>query len=89
MIRWTWDSSVPGAEGCGVSDGEIEARDAAAEWMEEHQATAARAEPVRLDAVDLAYVPAGRGIEAARDGNRITWRPAALCPRGSPIRSSS
>jgi hypothetical protein len=62
-----------------VSDGEVEARTAAAAWMREHQATAARAEPVSLDALELAYVPAGRPIEAARDGdNRITWHPAAL-----------
>ena len=75
MIRWTWDSSAPGAEGCGVSDGEDEARAAAVAWMREHQATVARAEPVRLDAVELAYVPAGRAIMAARDGgDRITWR---------------
>jgi hypothetical protein len=47
--------------------------------MREHLAAAARAEPVRLDLVDLAYVPAGRAIEAARDSdNRITWHPAAL-----------
>jgi hypothetical protein len=78
MIRWIWDSSAPDADGCGVSDGEVEARAAAAAWMREHQAIAARAEPVRLDAVELAYVPAGRAIEAATDGNLITWRPAAL-----------
>ena len=79
MIRWTWDSSAPGAEGCGVSDGEAQAREAAAQWMTEHQATAARAEPVRLDALELAYVPAGRAIEAVRDAdNRITWHPTAL-----------
>jgi hypothetical protein len=78
MIRWTWDSSAPDAEGCGVSDGEVEARAAAGAWMREHRATAARAAPVCLDAVELAYVPAGRPIEAAMDGNLITWRPAAV-----------
>jgi len=79
MIRWTWDSSAPGAEGCGVTEGQVEARAAAVAWMREHHATAARAAPVRLDALELAYVPAGRAIEAARDGeNRITWQPAAL-----------
>lgn len=79
MITWTWESSAPGAEGCGVSGGEEEAKAAAAAWMREHLATAARAEPVRLDALELAYVPAGRAIEAARDGgNRITWRPEAM-----------
>jgi hypothetical protein len=30
MIRWTWDASAPGAQGRGVSDGEVEARAAAA-----------------------------------------------------------
>jgi hypothetical protein len=78
MIRWTWDSSAPDAQGCGVSDGEVEAMAAATASMREHRATAARAEPVRLDVVELAYIPAGRPIVAARDGDSVTWRPAAL-----------
>jgi hypothetical protein len=79
MTTWTRDSKVPGAEGCGVNDGEDEAKAAAEEWMREHRATAARAAPVRLDALESAYVPAGRPLEAAaHDDNRITWHPAAL-----------
>jgi hypothetical protein len=78
MIRWTWDASTPDAEGAGVSDGEARALAAAAAWMREHAASSARAEPVRLDAVDLVYVPAGRALEAAREGDSVTWRPAAL-----------
>jgi hypothetical protein len=78
MIRWIWGSSAPDADGCGVSDGEVEAMAAAVAWMRSHQAAAARAAAVLLDAVELAYVPAGRAIEAAWDGSLITWRPAAL-----------
>jgi hypothetical protein len=78
MIRWAWESSAPEAGGCGVSDGEGEAMAAAAHWMLAHQAAAARAEPVRLDAVDLAYVPAGRGVVAVRVGDSVEWRLAAL-----------
>ncbi len=77
MIAWTWDARAPDAEGCGVSCGEDGALAAAAAWMREHQATAARAAPVRLDAVELAYVPAGPGVVAARDGDSITWQSAA------------
>jgi hypothetical protein len=77
MIAWTWDSSAPDAGGCGVSDGEDGAMAAAAAWMREHAATVAHAEPVRLDAVELAYVPAGRPIVAARVGDSVTWRAAA------------
>jgi hypothetical protein len=78
MIWWTWDSSAPGAQGCGVSDREGGAMAAAAAWMREHRATVARAAPVSLDAVELVYVPAGRGVEAVRVGDSVTWRPAAL-----------
>ena len=78
MIRWTWDSSAPGAQGCGVSDGEYGAMAAAAAWMLAHRATVARAEPVRLDVVELAYIPAGRPIVAARVGESVTWRPAPI-----------
>lgn len=78
MTAWTWESSAPGAGGCGVSGDEEDAKAAAVAWMLEHQATAGRAEPVRLDVMESAYVPAGQAIEAAaHDGNRITWQPAA------------
>jgi hypothetical protein len=78
MITWTWESRGPGAEGCGVSGGEDEAKAAAVAWMREHSATTARAEPVCLDVMESAYVPVGRAIEAARRGdNWITWRLAA------------
>jgi hypothetical protein len=78
MTTWIWDSSAPGAEGCGVSDAEDAAKAAAEAWMRQHAAAAAVAAPVRLDVVDLAYVPAGRPLEAVRHGNnQITWRPAA------------
>jgi hypothetical protein len=78
MTAWTWESSAPGAEGCGVSDGEDGAMAGAAAWMREHAAVSARVEPVCLDAVELAYVPAGRGVEAVRDGDSVTWRPAPM-----------
>ena len=78
MIAWTWDSAAPDAQCCGVSDREDRAMAAAAAWMRAHHAAAARAEPVRLDVVELAYIPAGRPILAARVGDSITWRPAAL-----------
>lgn len=88
MITWTWDSSGPGVQGCGVSGGEAEAMAAAMAWMREHQATAARAAPVLLDVMELAYVPAGRAIEAAREAdNRITWHLAPLPP--APQRAAS
>jgi hypothetical protein len=46
--------------------------------MREHEATAARTEPVQLDVMESACVPAGQAIEAAtHDDNGITWRPAA------------
>jgi hypothetical protein len=78
MTTWTWESSAPGAGGCGVSGDEEDAKAAATAWMRKHQATAARAEPVQLDVMESAYVPAGRAIEAAaHDDNQITWHPAA------------
>ena len=38
------------------------------------RATAATVTPVLLDVVELAYVPAGRALEAAARDDRITWR---------------
>jgi hypothetical protein len=73
-----------------VSGDEEDAKAAAMAWMRKHQATAARAEPVQLDVMESAYVPAGRAIEAAaHDDNQITWHPAARRPpaSGSPTRS--
>jgi hypothetical protein len=79
MTAWTWESSAPDAGGCGVSGDEDGAKAAAVAWMREHEATAARAEPVQLDVMEWAYVPAGQAIEAAAlDDNQITWQPAAL-----------
>jgi hypothetical protein len=78
MTAWTWESRAPGAGGCGVSGDEDEAKAAAVAGMREHEAAAARTEPVQLDVMESAYVPAGQAIEAAtHDDNRITWRPAA------------
>jgi hypothetical protein len=78
MTAWTWESRAPGAGGCGVSGDEDGAKAAAVAWMREHEATAARAEPVQLDVMEAAYVTAGQAIEAAtNDDNWITWRPAA------------
>lgn len=46
--------------------------------MIEHRAAAARVAPVRLDVVEIAYVPDGAPLEAIRHGdNRITWRTMA------------
>ena len=78
MIQWAWESSAPDAGGCGVTDGEGGAMAAATAWMREHRGVAAHAEPVRLDVVELAYIPAGRGVVAARVGDSVTWRPAAM-----------
>ena len=79
MTTWTWGSRAPDAEGCGVSGDEGDAKAAAVAWMREHKATTARAEPVQLDVMESAYVPAGQAIEAVtNDTNRILWRPADL-----------
>lgn len=56
---WTWDASVPGCRAAGTCHDEQRAMRAAEAWMREHSATAARVAPVRLDVVELAYVPAG------------------------------
>ena len=74
---WTWDCSAPDSSGAGVCHDEQRALCAAEEWMREHQAIAARVAPVRLDVVELAYMPAGHALEAAAHGGRITWRPSA------------
>jgi len=75
---WTWDCSVPGRSAGGACHDEQRALCAAEAWMREHQAAAARVAPVRLDVVELAYVPAGQPLEAVRHGNnQITWRQAA------------
>jgi hypothetical protein len=77
MIAWTWESRAPDAGGCGVSGDAAAAIASATKWMREHQATAARAEPVVLDVMESTYVPAGQAIEAAAgDGSQITWKPA-------------
>jgi hypothetical protein len=74
---WTWDSAAKGCSAAGACHDEQRALCAAEAWMREHQAPAARVAPVCLDVVELAYVPAGRPLEAIRHGNnRITWRPA-------------
>jgi hypothetical protein len=76
MIAWTWESVAPDAGGCGVNGDAAAAIDAATKWMREHEATAARAEPVVLDVMESAYVPAGRAIVViAGDGDRITFKP--------------
>lgn len=73
-MMWTWDSSAPGRSAAGVCHDEQRAVRAAETWMREHRASGALVAPVRLDAVDLAYVPAGRVIMAAAlDGGRIIW----------------
>lgn len=75
---WTWDASAPGRSAAGACHDEHRALRAAEAWMREHRAGAARVAPVRLDALDLAYVPAGRPLEGVRHrDNRITWQPAA------------
>jgi hypothetical protein len=75
---WEWDCSAPGRSAAGACHDEARALRAAEEWMREHRAIAARVAPVRLDVMELAYVPAGRPLEAIRHrNNRITWRPAS------------
>jgi hypothetical protein len=75
---WTWDSAAPGCSAAGACHDEERALRAVETWMREHQARAGRVAPVGLDVVELAYVPAGRPLEAIRHrDDRITWRPAA------------
>jgi hypothetical protein len=74
---WLWDCAVPGRSAAGVCHDEQRALRAAETWMREHEAATALVAAVRLDAVELAYVPAGPVLEAARHGgNRIAWRAA-------------
>ena len=75
-MMWEWDCSVQGRSGAGACHDEGRALRAAEAWMREHRATAATVVPVRLDVVELAYVPAGRALEAAVCGGQITWRRA-------------
>lgn len=78
---WTWDSSVPGAEGAGVCDDEDRAKRAAAAWMTAHGADSGVVELVRLAAGGRTMVPhhepTGVTLRArrGRDG-RVRWAPA-------------
>ena len=79
MMAWAWKSQAPSAGGCGLSDDQGRAQQAAANWMDAHGADRAVLEKVLIvyDAWIPLYVPVGssRSFEADRDGSgAVRWR---------------
>lgn len=78
MIGWAWDGTAEGSAGCGLSDSEGRARDAAEAWLMAHpRATAVLGvEYLEDGATTLSayWAEAGRGRRSRRlpDG-RIAW----------------
>ena len=78
-MLWAWESAGPLAGGCGLSDDQVQAREAAGAWMVDHGADRAVIEEVQLvcAGIDPVYLPGGacRSFEASRDAlGGIRWR---------------
>lgn len=48
MIAWSWEATAPGSGGCGVSDDEDKAREAAEAWLAANPGGTAVLGPARL-----------------------------------------
>lgn len=88
-MLWAWESAGPLAGGRGLSDDQVQAREAAAAWMVDHGAASAVLEEVALVCVgiDPVYLPVGdcRSFEASRDAlGEIRWR-ALLAERAGEL----
>ena len=75
---WTWDGTAPAAAGCGVSDAEDRARQAAEAWLSANPHGTAVLSTARLDdgptALSAHWASTGRARRSRRlpDG-RIMW----------------
>lgn len=48
VIGWTWEAAMQGSAGCGLSDDEDRAREAAEAWLKDHPGATAVLDTARL-----------------------------------------
>ena len=78
MNGWVWDGTAPAAAGCGVSDDEDRAREAAEAWLKANPQATAVLGAARLEdgttSLSAYWARAGRARRSRRlrDG-RIAW----------------
>ena len=82
MNGWTWDGTAPAAAGCGVSDAEDRARQAAEAWLSANPHRTAVLGTARLDdgptTLSAHWVSTGR---ARRDGMSAGYSTVTLLAR--------
>ena len=78
VIGWEWEGAAPGSAGCGVSDDQDRAREAAEAWLKANPRGRAVLGPARLEdgtaSLSAYWITAGlaRRSRRLRDG-RIAW----------------
>jgi hypothetical protein len=79
MIVWLWDVPGPTRCGCGISDDEGRAREAAEAYLQNGRAGAARVEEawaiLGIPTLTSGYERTGQGWRARLQGGRISWEP--------------
>jgi hypothetical protein len=78
MLGWAWDGAAAGGGGCGVSDDEDKARQAAEAWLLANPGGTAVLGPARLTdgtaALSAYWDRIGRAKRSRRTGDgRIVW----------------